>query len=457
MHDTETIPTAMETQLHRFRNLPGTVDDFFCHLWEEHRLRYTGPEQLDLCDELSARLAVAAIHARRCILIAFPDSQIHRAAVLFATVLLRFWWNTRQQNRPTRVLYFGSHIGIRDQLGAVKVANLSVDLGTIFEETHLSRHDTGHVVAELGTSSLPRVVTVYSPADTVAVFAALPPDLIAIDVGVGKDARWFTDVIGYAKAHGVPLVAWGENPLSGIFREFSSIGEVFTWPPQRRSEVLLDPNILFRTSLQPVTPIMPIGADAELYSDLLRKATKLLASSRAPGRLAEHALATHWQYVRNLELLHIPVEIYEAEALQYWGLRPLAHIRRACQQFQETCWQSTPTFASALQAASALLDQALTAARATEPPLWRLLATICVEGPPDGSVPRPDSSRAPHGGMRSLLPATTHKLRRKRIGRAIAALARLVLADDQLAFDRHNNWSAESIRRCKTLAGAFTR
>jgi hypothetical protein len=177
--------------------------------------------------------------ACRPILIGFPDSQTHRAAVLFATVLLRFWWSTKQQNRPTRVLYFGSHIGIRDQLDAVKVANLSVDLGTIFEETHLSRYDTGHLVAEPGTSSLPRVITVYSPADTRAVFASLPPDLIAIDVGVGKEAQWFTDAIGYAKAHGVPLVAWGENPLSGIFREFSSIGEVFTWPPQRRSEVLL--------------------------------------------------------------------------------------------------------------------------------------------------------------------------------------------------------------------------
>lgn len=386
MQNTATTTAPTELELQRFRSLPGTIDEFFRHLWEIHRLRYVGPEQLDLCDELSARLAVSAMTACRPILIGFPDSQTHRAAVLFATVLLRFWWSTKQQNRPTRVLYFGSHIGIRDQLDAVKVANLSVDLGTIFEETHLSRYDTGHLVAEPGTSSLPRVITVYSPADTRAVFASLPPDLIAIDVGVGKEAQWFTDAIGYAKAHGVPLVAWGENPLSGIFREFSSIGEVFTWPPQRRSEVLLDPNILFGTTLRPVTPIMPIGADAELYSDLLRSAIKLLANSRAQGRLAEHALATHWQYVRNLELLQIPVEIYEAEAPQYWGLRPLAHIQRACQQFQETCWQSAPTFASTLQAASALLDQALTNARATEPPLWRLLATICVDGPPDGSV-----------------------------------------------------------------------
>src|SRR5215472_8738449 len=114
-----TQPTTVRTEgaLQRFRNLPGTVDEFFRHLWEEHRLRYVGPEQLDLCDELSARLAVSAMEARRPIMIGFPDAQTHRAAVLFATVLLRHWWDTRQRNRATRVLYFGSHIGIRDQLG----------------------------------------------------------------------------------------------------------------------------------------------------------------------------------------------------------------------------------------------------------------------------------------------------------------------------------------------------
>src|SRR5579864_5006146 len=299
MQDTGTTTASTERELQQFRSLPGTIDEFFRHLWEEHRLRYVGPEQLDVCDELSARLAVSAMEARRPILIGFPDSQTHRAAVLFATVLLRFWWDSRQRNRPKKVLYLGSHIGIRDQLGAVKVANLSVDLGTIFEETHLSRHDTGQVASgESPSSGLPQVITVYSPADTAAVFASFPPDLIAVDIGARGEVQWFKDATNYSKTHGVPLVAWGQNPLSGPFREFSTFGEVFTWPPQRRPEVLTDPDILFRTAPRPATPIVPTGAHADRYSDLLRNATKILATTRPQGRLAEHALGTHWQYLR---------------------------------------------------------------------------------------------------------------------------------------------------------------
>ncbi|MFY9977007.1 MAG: DrmE family protein, partial [Candidatus Sulfotelmatobacter sp.] len=344
-----------------------------------------GPEQVDLCDELSARLAVAAMVDHFPILIAFPDFQAHRAAILFASVLLRFWWNNRQQNLPKTVLYLGSHIGIRDQLDAVKVANLSVDLGTIFEETHLSRHDVASVGTDRTNSALPRVVTVYSPANVGAVLTSCPPDLIAIDIGARSEGQWFNEAVDYAKARRLPLVAWGENPLSRTFQEFSSRGEVFTWPPQRRSEVLDDPAVLLDTCVRPVTPIMPIGEDADRHSDLLREATKLLASTRVEGRLAEHALATHWQYLRILETLPVPVEIYEAEAPRYWGVRSIADVQKACERFQQSCWESTPALASALQAASTLLDDALARLKATEPPLWRLLATVCVEGPPEGS------------------------------------------------------------------------
>ena len=384
MHNNGTRPTSIEAELQLFRGLPGTIDEFFRRLWDEHRLRYVGPEKLDLCDELSARLAIAAMVNHRLILIAFPDSQIHRAAAIFATVLLRFWWDTRQQNTPKRVIYLGSHIGIRDQLGAVKVANLSIDLGSIFEETHLSRHEVVGTY-EFGSSRMPRVVTVYSPADTRAVFASYPPDLIAVDIGARAEALWFNDAIDYAKTHGVPLVAWGQNPLSRAFREFSFTGEVFTWPPQRRAEVLDDPTVLLGTRVRPVTPIIPIGTDAERYSDLLQEAIKVLAGNKAQGRLDEHALAAHWQYVRILEALQVPVEIYEAEALRYWGLRSIARVQQTCQRFQESCGQSALTLASDLQIASSLLDEALATARASTPPLWRILATICVEGVKEGS------------------------------------------------------------------------
>jgi hypothetical protein len=406
---------SINEKLQQFRSLAGTTDTFFHQRWEEHRLRYTGSEQLDLCDELSARLAAAAITDHRPILIAFPDCQDHRAAILFATVLLRFWWNTRKQNRRKTVIYLGSHIGIRDQLGAVKVANLPVDLGSIFEEMHLSRHDVVLTPPDEGNSVLPKVVTVYSPANLTAVFESCRPDLIAIDVGAREEARWFDEAVDYAKARSLPFVAWGENPLSSRFQEFSSKGQVFTWPPQRRAEVLADPAVLFNAPVRPVTPILPIGPDADRYSDLLRNAMKFLVAARAEGRLAEHALATHWQYLRILENLSVPIEMYEAEAPRYWGLRSITEVQRACQRFQETCWLAAPSFVSALQAATSLLDELVSVAKATEPPLWRLLPTVCIEGAPDDS-------------FRNV----TFTSRARRDMFAYALLARFNVSDDDL-------------------------
>src|SRR5208283_5858214 len=85
-----------EQLLRTFDLLPGTEDVLFRQLWLERRLQYMGDKQaVDVCDQLSARLACAALRVRHPLLVVLPDLEHHRPALLFATALLRYWWDFR--------------------------------------------------------------------------------------------------------------------------------------------------------------------------------------------------------------------------------------------------------------------------------------------------------------------------------------------------------------------------
>ena len=105
----------------------GTDPSMFVRLWSEKRLRFSGAGQResDTTDELSARLACAALSARKPLLIVFPDHQPRRPALLFATVLLsRTLRRMAISQTGGLVLYFGSSIGIRGYLEQTRVGNL---------------------------------------------------------------------------------------------------------------------------------------------------------------------------------------------------------------------------------------------------------------------------------------------------------------------------------------------
>jgi hypothetical protein len=382
-----------EQLLHTFDLLPGTDDVLFRQLWLERRLHYLGDKQaVDVCDQLSARLACAALRTRHPLLVVLPDLEPHRPALLFATALLRYWWDFRLIDKgvPSPVFYFGSHIGIREHLTRTKIADMSIDLAGLFEEDHLVRRGLlpGNARVSIDRKEaedhLPRVTTIYAPADPVSLLKSHRPGLVAIDLGESARLDWLRPLLQFAREHHIQTIAWGQNALSLAASEFADFGRKFVWPPQLGGQV--DISHLLSPPLHRVTPLLVGGPDSDTLSASLRQATKLLASASqlSFGQLGEHGLAIHWSYLRTLEGLHVPAELYEAEAPRLWGMKSLDRIQSTARRFRETCWPVYPELAGKLEEAAVHLDHAWAGLKQNDSPLWRLLSNVCIEEPASG-------------------------------------------------------------------------
>ena len=136
-------------------------DELFNRLWSDGRLRVHGHSSgTDWIDEVNARLVSSALAHGENLFIGLPDSRRHRAALLLATCVLRFWYSRRSQRfaTPGVVAYCGSTVGIREQLGHVSVPHLC--LSDVFRQNDVGRRGASlrSQVGATGGASLPEGV-----------------------------------------------------------------------------------------------------------------------------------------------------------------------------------------------------------------------------------------------------------------------------------------------------------
>lgn len=388
-----------------FGALPGTSDELFHRLWAEGRLRFGRPtERFDIVDERSARLASSALTKRQCLFIGLPDDRVHRPAVLCATALLRDWMNARSVGtigrQPPTVLYFGTATGIREQLRQVSVSGLGIDLAEVFGQTDLARGGRD----ALGRAStqrtavrtpLPRVFTVYAPADPAAVLDQHRPRWVAVDCDDVAGAGWLLPLLEAATRRSIPLIAWGHNPLSECVAEFTRAGiGVFSWPhslgrlrsapPHAQSmAALLLPGT--RTDL---LPTILQGGDVDRLLLGWAKATRLLARAayRAGGPHAQEVVRVHWRYLRALEQLAVPYSLHEAEAPRLWGLDSFQDLSDACEAFLKSLTGEDRLLGSDLRQAEIEFAESADSLRQGEAPLWTALYGLAIDDPPSGEV-----------------------------------------------------------------------
>jgi hypothetical protein len=163
-----------------FSDLPyGTDPSVFGRLWSERRLRFDGlgQQEADTIDELSARLACAALSKQEQFLIVLPDNQPRRPALLFATgLLVQTLVRMAVSQTGGQVLYFGSNVGIRDHLSQTRIRNLT--LASVFPQTRTVRQNFDQISPahkiEIDKLRLPQVLCVYSPVDPVSVIQRNP-------------------------------------------------------------------------------------------------------------------------------------------------------------------------------------------------------------------------------------------------------------------------------------------
>ncbi len=380
--------------------LPGTDDSLFQELWKERRLLFDKRKGVeDTVDDCSARLVAAVLRRGERLLVTLPDFQPHRPAFLFATALIRHFLDLRHPvgaaiPRSGPILYFGLTVGIRDQLRRTSVLRLGMNLAEVFSQQDITRGAAGfgHSGRSLhsGAGCLPRVVTVYGPADPVAVMRAYRPCWIAVDCSDASSLIWLRPLMEEAVQQRVPVIAWGQNPLSECLSDFASYGYTFTWPPSiqplgcppqkldRAPEELL----LARDSIS-LSPFILQGKSISAFSASLRDASQVLGrtAQQLGGRFGKDAVSVHWKYLRSLEALAVPVNFYEAEAPRFWGLKSLSQLRAVCDHFRAACMQSNPHLYGDLEGVGTLLNEAKSNLESQGCGLWDALTNLCIEDP----------------------------------------------------------------------------
>lgn len=367
-------------------------------LYAERRLVFEGSSHLaDSFDERSARLVAAGFCRRERLLVILPDTREHRPALLLATGLIRQLLDSRKQSssHPRPVLYFGSAVGIRNQLSRTSVKGLGSSLREVFRQCDLTR-GFGNSIAGcptnlVGASGLPPLVTVYAPADPSGILRSYQPSWIAVDCSDAPSLPWLKPILDYANGRRIPVIAWGLNPLSECVTDFQDCGRVFIWPPTIQRPVLppaVDAASQEQTSrLQETTFLTPIlldGSNVEGFSSLLADATRLLGrvTHMCGSPFMRDAVMVHWRYLRALESLAVPIDFHEAEAGRLWGLKTFSHLRATCQRFCDACVQTSPQLETQLDNVGRILREVQDSLERGDCALWHALINACLQDHP---------------------------------------------------------------------------
>ncbi|HEY9671439.1 MAG TPA: hypothetical protein V6D11_08350 [Waterburya sp.] len=412
-----------------FASLSGCDDDLFKNLWIRKRLSFDD-QGVDAIDEYSARLVCATLSRREHLLLVLPDLQSRRPALLFATALIRYWYDSQCQQPPyshdlsnQRVLYFGSTVGIRTQLQQVTVGEIGLNLADVFRQQHTGRQTRSRksqVKTEYLNSTLPEVLTIYAPVDPIAAIEQYKPQWIAVDCGNAENLSWLRPLLQGAIQHNITVIAWGQNPLSECVANFSEQGQVFIWPiqaslnkpssnqlpenllsaPQTRRTIdsrvvchIPNPTRILESALKTdrttrIQPLVIEGTALDTLDTFFREAYLLLCRStqNSSGRLARDTLRLHWKYLRSLESLSIPFDFHEAEAPQFWGMKSFGQLSNECEHFRNACYQNYPELVSDIEQVSTLMEAALEQIKTSGSPLWRALCNLAIEELPTGEA-----------------------------------------------------------------------
>ncbi len=368
-----------------FDSLPILADQSFRRVVEDGRLRYRGRHgSPDLLDRLSARLLCSAIRASRhvAVLVSLPDAQPRRSPLLFAAALVTdAVTHLRADTVGHRVLYVCRDAHVRSQLKDVEAA--SVRLDTVFDLQY-GRGGGGSLrTVSSGGLRFPSVLCIQAPADPLALIREHRPRWIAIDCGEGGELPWLPRVLDAARVTGTPVIGWTAAIFSGPVAQWRQAGGgVLRWPRRRDAAATHVDRVedLQRDGITAaVTSVMLAGDGVEDLSRSLAAAAEALLAARSSqaGRLSLDAVSVGWMYLRALESLPVPLDVYEREAGSHWGVRRIAELHDDLKPLPEAL-RSSRTHAAMVR----VLD-ALSAARErlerADSPLWLALANLCID------------------------------------------------------------------------------
>lgn len=374
------LPQAAEIT-RAFEELAIARQPTFVQLVPGGRLRYSGigDGTCDVVDDYSSRLICECITARSALLMVWPDKADRRGPLaLAAAVVCDSVLRMRGDSARGRILYVGSDASIREQFVSVRVG--STALSGVFAQEYGRGDSQLHRVGP--ESSLPVVTTIVSPAEPHKIIKALHPRWIAVDCGRGNAPPWLPGLLVAAKAHGVPVIGWSALHLSPVAELWRAQGGcVYRWPKASGASRIASLDELGGDGgSTDVSPMILDGQRSVEVSEQLAQCYQRLArhAGRAQGQLARDALSVAWRYLRLLESLPVPIDLYDVECVNYWGMPALSRLKGTLERFVQALdgdggLRSDLAFAhERLAAAHGILREQ------GDPPLWLAASNLAV-------------------------------------------------------------------------------
>ncbi|MDL5054910.1 DrmE family protein [Oscillatoria laete-virens NRMC-F 0139] len=364
-------------------------------LWNKGKIKYSNNKIIpDLIDELNTRLSTSTITQKGKTLIVFPDRKEQRGPLLFSITIVLDYLRLRRNNHvPGSVLYFGATVGIRQHLSEVYIHNLC--LGTVFPQSSVGK--TQKQQRNIGRSSdlhLPTVLTIYSPSDPVELCERYKPGWIAIDCRDKNQLRWIEPLLEHAKHKSLPVIGWLTNPLSNLIEVFQrNDSTVLCWPqlndaPSRGIDITSGLELIFDT--REAIDIQPIIIEAEndnplrelllhVYRSLAKLTKQINSSGGSRLRLERISISVAWKVLRIMEGLSVPLELYETESKNIWGISSLSDLLKTMNAYLENLQNLSVGTHTQLQEIYNTLQTVHHHLQTQPPPLWNILIEMCIE------------------------------------------------------------------------------
>lgn len=356
-----------------FEGMYRSNDTFFDKLWKERRLKASNNIEPDEIDELSAKLVCATLHTKSKLLILLPDNKTWRSAFLFASGLIMHGLDTlRDQRQAGNVLYFGSSIGIKKQMENMLIGGTRLD--QVFSQTSNTQPNLQET-----TGYLPKVLSIYSPADPISIMENNKVDWIAVDCGNSRNLKWLPSLLEYLNTSNVPVIAWAYTPFLNSIEHFKRNGvSIFQWPTKSLMSSITSGNeyvssieALIIEGNEPITSLCN-HLKASYY--LLTKSTHEI-----DGRLSADAVQLGWRLLKSLEMLSVPLDLFECEARNYWGLKSISETQKAFRRFIDALSGIKPKLSALLEEVCTHLDSVYDIYSNYDPPMWKIATEICLE------------------------------------------------------------------------------
>lgn len=340
--------------------------------------------QQDFIDKLSAAVALNIQKKRDQIIIIYPNNDPLRISMLFSSLAVIDWiiYSNNSKRNPT-FLYFGPISLLRNYLNksSIKFGRKKISFSNLVPQAKCDSLNND-IIWE---AYIPKIFSTYLPIDPISIVQKTNPDLIIINgLNMFGKVNWLIPTLKYSKENSVPIVVLSDNPFSQIAQDCLNQGcKSFFWPCNNRFEGTSSTegdsskrHEYFReaTSIN----IKPIVIDSPYIQDIFKVHNNLLAAKNLTcNRIEEDALKIGWSYLRALESLHIPLNMYDIESKNYWGIRSINSFEEAFSKFVKLINELGFKTGIYFDGAREYLNKIHRDLKISDPPLWLALAELC--------------------------------------------------------------------------------